>query len=277
MPWSMFSGEGHRKYLTRSETDRFLAAAQQEGGAVYAFCWLMAATGCRISEALATVAQSIDFETGHIVIECLKKRRKQVFRAVPLSGTLLDQLKIWMENGTLNRTERLWPWSRMTGYRRITEVMQRAQIVGPWATPKGLRHGFGVRAVQSGAPLNMVQRWLGHADMKTTAIYASAMGPEEREIAARTWLEQDTSHERTQTRARVRMNRTVNGSPEDISTPGAIHPQATARSDARASRCIEPPVEATKYLNSSHKLIDSCKLIHFWLYCNTLLHEFSCA
>jgi site-specific recombinase XerD len=48
-------------------------------------------------------------------------------------------------------------------------------------------HGFGVAAVQAGIPLNLVQRWLGHAQLSTTAIYAEAIGPEEQEIAARMW------------------------------------------------------------------------------------------
>jgi len=58
---------------------------------------------------------------------------------------------------------------------------------GPHAAPKGLRHGFGIHAIRSGVPLNLVQRWLGHASIKTTAIYLQAMGVEEREIAARMW------------------------------------------------------------------------------------------
>jgi integrase/recombinase XerD len=53
--------------------------------------------------------------------------------------------------------------------------------------PKGLRHGFGVNAIQCGVPLNLLARWMGHANMKTTAIYADATGPEERQIAARMW------------------------------------------------------------------------------------------
>jgi hypothetical protein len=36
-------------------------------------------------------------------------------------------------------------------------------------------------------PLNLLQRWLGHVSMKTTAIYADAVGREEYEIAARMW------------------------------------------------------------------------------------------
>jgi integrase len=45
-----------------------------------------------------------------------------------------------------------------------------------------LRHGFGVAAVQAD-----VQRWLGHANLATTAIYVDAVGIEERALAARMW------------------------------------------------------------------------------------------
>jgi hypothetical protein len=45
--------------------------------------------------------------------------------------------------------------------------------------PKGLRHGFGVYAVaECEIPLNMVQKWMGHKELKTTAIYANAVGKE---------------------------------------------------------------------------------------------------
>ena len=58
---------------------------------------------------------------------------------------------------------------------------------GPWASPKGLRHGFGVEAVSKGIPLNMLQKWLGHAQLSTTAIYANAVGEEEKNIASKMW------------------------------------------------------------------------------------------
>ena len=61
-------------------------------------------------------------------------------------------------------------------------------VKGPQAIPKGLRHGFGVAPIQAGIPLNLLQRWLGHAQLTTTAIYANAVGPEERNIAARMWV-----------------------------------------------------------------------------------------
>lgn len=57
----------------------------------------------------------------------------------------------------------------------------------PQASPKGLRHGFGVQAVSRGIPLVMVRKWLGHAQLSTTAIYADAVGEEEHRIAAEMW------------------------------------------------------------------------------------------
>jgi integrase/recombinase XerD len=75
----------------------------------------------------------------------------------------------------------------MTGWRAVRAVMETARIGGPQASPKGLRHGFGVAAVSAGIPLNLVQKWLGHAQLTTTAIYADAGGAEEKDIARKMW------------------------------------------------------------------------------------------
>jgi hypothetical protein len=48
--------------------------------------------------------------------------------------------------------EKLWPWSRKTAYTRVIEVMERAGIEGSQASPKGLRHGFGVACIEKGIP-----------------------------------------------------------------------------------------------------------------------------
>jgi len=68
------------------------------------------------------------------------------------------------------------------------EVIATAGIPdGLHAYHKGLRLGFGVQAVSRSIALNMVQKWLGHAQLTTTAIYANAVGEEEQNIAARMW------------------------------------------------------------------------------------------
>ena len=188
----LHDAEGRRLYLTEAERRAFSAAAAQARREVRTFCGVLHATGCRISEALGLTAERIDLAGRVIVFESLKKRRTGMFRAVPVPPELLDALDL--VHGIREAQRRgaakalLWPWSRMTAFRRVQQVMRAAAIPeGPHACPKGLRHGFGVHAVSRGIALNMVQKWLGHAQLTTTAIYANAVGEEEQSIAARMW------------------------------------------------------------------------------------------
>jgi integrase/recombinase XerD len=73
------------------------------------------------------------------------------------------------------------------GWRRVKAVMALAGIHGPCAMPKALRHAFGVTAFEAKIPPHLVQRWLGHASLRTTAIYGDVIGREERSFAARMW------------------------------------------------------------------------------------------
>ena len=183
----LYDRSGQRKYLTPSERQDFLHTAATAPREVRTFCETLAHASCRISEALALTGDRVDIGGGVLVFESLKKRRKGVYRAVPVPPGFLKNLEdvhdlVALGNG------RLWNWSRTTAWRRVAEVMQRAGIAGLRATPKGLRHGFGIKAVTSEIPLNMTQKWLGHARLSTTAIYTDATGAEERRIAERMGL-----------------------------------------------------------------------------------------
>lgn len=67
---------------------------------------------------------------------------------------------------------------RVHAWRLVKGVMENAGIdtTLPHPTPKGLRHGFAINALAHEVPLNLVSKWLGHADLKTTAIYLNAVG-----------------------------------------------------------------------------------------------------
>jgi integrase/recombinase XerD len=189
---SLFDNRGARKYLTRAERDAFLAAAATLDRETQTFCMTLALTGMRLSEALSLSGASVDLASKAIVVETLKKRREGVYRSIPASPELLDALRLVHGLGGARRRTRagndlLWPWSRRTGARRVEEVMQLAGIEGPHATAKGLRHCFGVTAIQAGIALNKVQQWLGHSALEVTAIYADAQGEEEHQLAARMW------------------------------------------------------------------------------------------
>jgi integrase/recombinase XerD len=87
--------------------------------------------------------------------------------------------------------EHIWRFSRTTAWRYVKRVMATAGVMGLPAMPKGLRHAFGVKAFQANVPPHLVQRWLGHASIRTTAIYGDLVGPEERAIARRMWAPGD--------------------------------------------------------------------------------------
>jgi integrase len=187
MDWSLYDPQGHRKYLTEAERRAFAKAAAKQEPNVRTFCLVLKDTGCRLSEALGVTAGHIDAVAGVIVFRSLKKRRDDVHRAVPLSPSLLGDLIEVHSLGDNEADTRLWPWHRMTAHRRVKEVMAEAGIVGPHASAKGLRHGFAVSALERGIPINMVQKWLGHARLTTTAIYGDAVGAEERKMAEKLW------------------------------------------------------------------------------------------
>jgi len=187
MNWSLYDQQGHRKYLTETERRAFAKAAERQVPAVRSFCMVLKDTGCRISEALELTADHIDTEAGVIVFRSLKKRRDNVHRAVPASCELLSLLQKTHALDHLPPGERLWTWHRMTAHRRVKEVMEIADVTGPHATAKGLRHGFAVAALERGIPLNLLQKWLGHARLTTTAIYGDAVGAEERKMAEKLW------------------------------------------------------------------------------------------
>lgn len=188
----LFDQQGKRKYLTIAERNAFLAAAARQSSDTRMFCTVLAYTGARISEILALTPRQIDGAAGVIVIECLKKRRRGIFRALPIPPELFVELDGIYNIRAAQRDEqladhRIWRWCRTTAWNRVKACMVDAEIFGCQAMPKGLRHSFGVGVVQSGIPINLLKRWLGHSRLETTEVYTAAVGAEERAIAERFW------------------------------------------------------------------------------------------
>jgi integrase len=189
---TLYGLSGSRKYLNAAERRRFLESAQRLPSSERLFCEMLAWSGARISEVLALTPVAFDIESGVASIETLKRRRRGVVRQVPLPLELLDELEIVFGLTVARRdpelaVRRIWRFSRTTAWRCVKAVMVASGINGLPAMPKGLRHGFGVNAFQSNVPPHLVQRWLGHASLRTTAIYGDVVGAEERAIAELMW------------------------------------------------------------------------------------------
>ncbi len=174
---------GRRKYVSATERGRFLAEADRLAPEWRALCYVLTYTGCRLSEALGMTAALIDAERLTLTFRTLKRRRL-TFRTVHVPRSLIEQLRALAPAAG----GRLWPMHRATAWRAVKAIMLRAGISdGPHASPKGLRHGFGIWAADRNVPINLLQRWMGHASPATTATYVDAVGAEERQFATRMW------------------------------------------------------------------------------------------
>lgn len=187
----LYAADGGRKYLNLAERRRVLAAIQCLEPDKALFALTLAWTGARVSEVLALTPASFQVDAGIVAIITLKRRKLSV-REIPIPASLTRAIDVRFgiqvaQRDPLMASRRLWPWHRVTAWRIVKDLMQLGYVTGLPACPRGFRHGFGVGALQAGVPLNLLQRWLGHARISTTAIYANASGPDERSFAAGFW------------------------------------------------------------------------------------------
>jgi hypothetical protein len=107
----LHTADGAQKYLTASERDAFLRAAEWADRAVRTLCMTLAYAGCRLSEALALTTDRVDLAPDVLVFESLKKRRTCVYPAVPVPPALLDALDLvhGIRELQSGHGARLWP------------------------------------------------------------------------------------------------------------------------------------------------------------------------
>lgn len=181
--YSLIDFYGQRKYLNVQERKRFHACLSGLSHERRLFCLLLLWSGVRISEALNLKKEHIDLSEKVVTIKSLKKRGKVSFRQIPLPTELLNELTILLYEAN----ETIWTFSRSTAGRFVKQVMDDAKIKGSKACARGLRHSFAVNAIAHNVPLTLIQKWMGHASISTTAIYLNVLGVEERNFAKRMW------------------------------------------------------------------------------------------
>jgi len=183
--------DGARLYLNTAERDAFIAQCHITKEPIKCFCLLLVYTGCRLSEARHLRPQDIQSEEKTICVRTLKRRTKDEYRYVPVPQEIIALLKACRDTGDPERayvfSDTQFPPPRIQTYRWVKALMAELGFEGAKASPKGLRHTFGAHAILTGVQLQMLQRWMGHASMDTTAIYSTLVGKEEREIAKRMW------------------------------------------------------------------------------------------
>ena len=181
----LYSHKAERLYLNRDERCRFARAADTQPLANKLLCLMLLYTGCRLSEARYLRKENLQISDGLVVIRSLKKRDQHHVRQVPLPQHLLEELD--GKFADFDDTERLWQISRSTAWRQVKAVMHTAGIRGAHASPKGLRHSFGMYCAFKAIPITLCCKWMGHSNVTVTAIYYQLVGRDEIEMAERLW------------------------------------------------------------------------------------------
>lgn len=178
------------KYLTEDELHKLQKAAQSSEPRDRLILQVLYDSGMRVGELVTTLIEDIDFRNRFIRIQSFRSKTKKA-RTVRLSEKTLDCIRSYLgtrRNGFIFENK-----GKHISTRRIEQIIiklaEKAEIesicgVGKdgkvlrKVTPHTLRHTHIVHALMRHVPLSAVQAQVGHADIRTTQIYA-ALAPEQ--------------------------------------------------------------------------------------------------
>jgi integrase len=142
-------------------------------------------TGLRQGELLGLRWRDVDFDARKLRVvspfvhgEFDDPKSARSGRSVPMASRVADTLSELRERSLYPRHKDLVfcysetgvPLDRSKLIRRFKQALERAEVHR--ITFHELRHTFGTRMAASGIPMRTLQAWMGHADIKTTQVYA---------------------------------------------------------------------------------------------------------
>jgi integrase len=155
-----------------------------------------AITGLRQSELLGLRWRDVDWTAQRIRVRKPYARGEHstrgksdlsTKRSVPMADRLFVELDRWSKRSAYVGQNELVFAHPQTGKpldrSKVTKRFKKACVdaKAPEITFHELRHTFGTRMAATGAPMRTIQEWFGHADIKTTQIYAH-YAPDEHEV-----------------------------------------------------------------------------------------------
>jgi site-specific recombinase XerD len=132
------------------------------------------AAGLRVSEVAAIKVKDIDSKRMCILVDQAKGKKD---RMVVLSPVLLVMLREYWKTGKLNKDGYLFPgqykgepYSSRSIQMVLAEAKRKAGVIKPGSI-HALRHSFATHLLDKGTDVTMIQKLLGHNDIKTTLRY----------------------------------------------------------------------------------------------------------
>jgi integrase len=176
------------KFLDQPELEKLLALPYPADafGQIEPTLYLTAAmTGLRQGELIGLRWRDVDFDARKVRVvspyvrgEFNDPKSEDSGRSVPMAKRVADALTDLRERSlypadhdlVFGHAETGHPLDRSKLVRRFKKALERAEVRR--ITFHELRHTFGTRMSANGVPLRTLQHWMGHADSKTTQVYA---------------------------------------------------------------------------------------------------------
>ncbi len=131
---------------------------------------LLYGCGLRVSEVVNLKKEDLNFDEGLVHINLSKGKRD---RFVKIPESLAEELESYYK---LNYEEILFPSNRggkltKKTIAKIVENAAKKAKINKRVYPHLLRHSFATHLLEQGTDLRIIQKLLGHSDIKTTQIY----------------------------------------------------------------------------------------------------------
>jgi integrase/recombinase XerD len=159
--------------LSRAEEQRLIQAAYRDNSEHGLLIKTLFQTGTRVSEFIHIRVQDVYFEEMMILIQQAKGGKS---RYVPIMPDLAQELRTHLgarATGYLFESNRHLPYSARRVQQIVKEKAAQAKIKKR-VYPHLLRHSVATTLLERGMPLEQIQKFLGHAKLETTQIYAES-------------------------------------------------------------------------------------------------------
>jgi len=159
--------------LNEAESRAMMTAAVEEGWRDAVVVTMLLLGGLRCSELVMADVEHLGRERGYRTIDVTRKGG--TIQRLPLTEPSVAAIEAYLDDrgsGPLVQTETGKRISPFQVYRLVQKIARKAGIPDPdEVTPHSLRHAFVTLSLEAGAPIEDVQRSVGHRDPKTTIRY----------------------------------------------------------------------------------------------------------
>ncbi len=159
--------------LSREEEARLITHAYRIKGERGLLIKTLFQTGARVSEFVNLKAEDVFFDEQMILIAKAKGGKS---RYVPILPELAQELRAHLGPrtvGYLFETNRTTRYSPRRIQQIIKETAEQAEITKR-VYPHLLRHSVATTLLERGMPIEQIQKFLGHAKLETTQVYAES-------------------------------------------------------------------------------------------------------